>query len=118
MYIKGHIAGRIATSIMVNMGATHNFISEGEAKKLSLKLEKDSGRMKAINSKAFTTAGVAKQVLVKPSSWQGRVDFVVTQMDDFDVVLGMEFLIAYHLILMPAVNSLMIMGGDPCIVPV
>ena len=57
-------------------------------------------------------------MLVKVGSWQGREDFVVTQIDDFDVVLGMEFLIAHHVILMPMTNSLMIMGGDPCVVPV
>ena len=39
-------------------------------------------------------------------------------MDDFDVVLGMEFLVAHHVIPMIVANSLMIMGGDPCIVPV
>ena len=45
------------------------------------------------------------------------MDFVVAQMDDFDVVLGMEFLLAHHVIPMPATNSLMIMGDDPCVVP-
>ena len=54
---------------MVDTGATHNFISKGKAKKLSLKLEKDLGHMKAVNSKAFTTVGVVKQVMVKLGSW-------------------------------------------------
>ena len=65
MYMKGHVVGKAATSVMVDTGATHNFISEGEVSKLSLKLEKDSGCMKVVNSKALTTAGVAKQVTVK-----------------------------------------------------
>ena len=63
---------------MVDMGATHSFISKGEAKKLGLKLEKDLSHMKAINLKAFTIAGVVEQVTVKLGSWQGRVNFVVT----------------------------------------
>ena len=116
MYVKGQIASKVATSMMVDIGATHNFIFEGEAKKLSLKLEKDSGHMKAVNSKAFTTTSVVKQVMVKLGSWQGRKDFVVAQMDDFDMVLGMKFLIAHTIILVPIANSLMIMGGDPCII--
>ena len=114
MYMKGHIAGKVATSIMVDTGATHNFISRGKAKKLSLKLEKDSCDMKVVNSKAFTTTRVEKQVMVKLGSWQGKENFMVTHMDDFDMVLGMEFLVAPHVIPMPATNSLMIMGGDPC----
>ena len=60
MYVKGHISGKMSSSIMVDIGATYNFIFECEAKKLGLKLEKDSSHMKAINSKAFTTAGVVK----------------------------------------------------------
>ena len=51
--MKGHIVGKVATSIMMDTGATHNFISKGEVKKLGLKLEKDSGRMKVVNFKAF-----------------------------------------------------------------
>ena len=43
---------------------------------------------------------------------------MVAWMDDFDVVLGMEFLLAHHVILVLATNSLIIMGGDPCIVSV
>ncbi|KAJ7943087.1 Retrotransposon protein, putative, Ty3-gypsy subclass [Quillaja saponaria] len=98
-------------------GATHNFVSEAEAKKLGLKLEKDSGRMKAVNSKSLPTAGQAKQVSVKLRTWEGRVDFVVAKIDDFDVVLGMEFMLTHKAIPIPAASSLMIMGEQPAMVP-
>ena len=65
MYVKGQVVGKTATSILVVKGATHNFDFEGEVKKFGLKLEKDSDCMKAINSKAFTTIGVVKQVLIR-----------------------------------------------------
>ncbi|KAJ7982631.1 Retrotransposon protein, putative, Ty3-gypsy subclass [Quillaja saponaria] len=84
MFVKGHLGGKPATSVMLDTGATHNFVSEAEAKKLGLKLEKDSGRMKAVNSKSLPTAGQAKQVPVKLGTWEGRVDFVVAKIDDFD----------------------------------
>ena len=67
--MKRHLVGKVATSIMVDTSATHNFIFKGEARKLGLKLEKDLGCMKVINSKAFTTTRVAKQVMVKLGSW-------------------------------------------------
>ena len=118
MYLKGHIVSKMATNIMVDIVSTHNFITKGEAKKLGLKLEKDSSHIKTINSKAFTTVGVAKQVMVELGSWQGREDFMVAQMNDFDVVLEMEFLLAHHVIPVLAASSLMIMGGEPCIVQV
>ena len=77
MYVKGHIASKGAMSIMMDTSTTHNFISEGEARKLGLKLEKDSGHMKVVNSKAFTTMGMVKQVTVKLDSWQGKTNFMI-----------------------------------------
>ena len=118
MYVKGNIAGKVASSIMVNIGATHNFIFEGEAKMLGLKLEKDLGHMKAINSKAFTTTRVVKQVMIKLGLWQGKVDFVVAQMDNFDVILGIKFLLAHDVIVVPTTNCMMIMGRDLCVVSI
>ena len=41
---------------------------------------------------------------------------MVAYMDDFDVVLGIELLLAHHVIPMPAISYLMIMGGDLCVV--
>ncbi|KAJ7957579.1 Transposon Ty3-G Gag-Pol polyprotein [Quillaja saponaria] len=73
MFVKGHLGGKPATSVMLDTGATHNFVSEAEAKKLGLKLEKDSGRMKAVNSKSLPTAGQAKQVSVKLGTWEGQL---------------------------------------------
>ena len=45
MFVEATINGKTAKSVMVDTGATHNFISEAKAKRLGLKLEKDSGRM-------------------------------------------------------------------------
>lgn len=47
---------------MVDTGATHNFISGEEAKRLGLQLAKDTSKMKAVNSEARPIHGVAKDV--------------------------------------------------------
>ena len=74
---------------MVDNGATHNFVSEAEAARLGLKLVgDDTGKMKAVNSKAMATVGAAKQVRVKLGMWEGTTDLIVVPMDDFDVILG------------------------------
>ena len=65
MFVDAILNGKPATSMMIDTGAAHNFTSEVEAKCLALKLEKDVGRMKTVNSKALATTGLAKQVLVK-----------------------------------------------------
>ena len=117
MFVDATIHGKVAKSVMIDTGATHNFVSELEAKRLGLKIEKDVGRMKAVNSKALATAGVAKSVSVKIGTWEGQTDLVVVHMDDFDVVLGMEFLMEKGAIPIPATGSLLIMGDSPSKVP-
>ncbi|KAA0056135.1 Asp_protease_2 domain-containing protein [Cucumis melo var. makuwa] len=77
---------------MVDSSATHNFITEAEARRLRLRWEKDSGRMKAMNSVALPV------------------------MDDFDVVLGMEFLLEHQVISMSSVKCLVITGSFPTVV--
>ena len=52
-------------SVMIDTGATHNFVYEVEAKSFGLKLEKDVGRMKAVNSRALAITELAKQLRVK-----------------------------------------------------
>ena len=44
------------------------------------------------------------------------MDFVIVKMDDFDVVLGMEFLLEHKVIPMPLANCLVIIGSTPTVV--
>ncbi|KAA0055061.1 reverse transcriptase [Cucumis melo var. makuwa] len=81
---------------MVDSGATHNFITEAEARCLRLHWEKDSGRMKVVNYVALPIVGLVKQVVIRLRGWKGPIDFVVVKMDDFDVVLDMEFLLEHQ----------------------
>ncbi|KAA0037095.1 uncharacterized protein E5676_scaffold453G00070 [Cucumis melo var. makuwa] len=101
---------------MIDSGATHNFITEAEARRLRLRWEKDTGRMKTVNSIALPVVGLVKQTTIKLGGWKGRVDFVVVKMDDFDVVLGMEFLLEHQVIPMPSTRCLVITGSFPTIV--
>nr|CAD1817772.1 unnamed protein product [Ananas comosus var. bracteatus] len=81
------------TRAMVDTGATHNFIATGEAKWLGLTLSKDGSRMKAVNSKDQPIAGlVNEEVPVSVGSWSGKDNFMLVLMDDFQVILGIEFL--------------------------
>ncbi|KAA0063135.1 reverse transcriptase [Cucumis melo var. makuwa] len=71
MYVDTWINQKPTKSIMVDFGATHNFITEAEDKCLNLCWEKDAERMKVMNP-------------------------VVVKMDDLDVVFGMEFLLEHQ----------------------
>lgn len=77
---------------MVDTGATHNFITESEAKRLGLKFVCDGGRMKTFNLAAKPIHDIAKNVGVKLGDWNGRLEFTVATMDDFNLKLRMDFL--------------------------
>ncbi|XP_073107197.1 uncharacterized protein [Elaeis guineensis] len=97
--------GRV-TRVMVDIGATHNFIVDYEATHLGLKLERDSSRMKAVNSEARPIVGLAKDVPVRVGTWSGKANFVAVPLDDFQVILGMEFLQAARVVPMPFLDAL------------
>ncbi|KAA0051690.1 uncharacterized protein E6C27_scaffold60G00710 [Cucumis melo var. makuwa] len=116
MYVDTWINQKPTKSTMVDSGATHNFITEAEAKRLNLRWEKDAGRMEAVNSAALSIIGLVKRTMIRLGGWSGLVDFVVVKMDDFDVVLGMEFLLEQQVIPMPLANCLVIIGSTPSVV--
>ncbi|XP_050941245.1 uncharacterized protein LOC127149526 [Cucumis melo] len=101
---------------MVDSGATHNFITEVEARCLRIRWKKDSGRMKVMNFVALPIVGMVKRATIKLGGWKGPVDFVVVKMDDFDVVLGMEFLLEHQVIPMPSAKCLVITGSFSMVV--
>lgn len=74
-------------------------------------LEKDIGKMKAVNSDALPIIGVAKQMMIKFGGWNGLAAFVVVKMDESNVVLRMEFLLEHQVILMPLAKCLVITGS-------
>lgn len=80
----------------VDFKTTHNFIMKREVKWLGLKLGKNAGKMKTVNSHVMASTGLTKQVKVKLAEWEGPIDFVVISMDDFNVILGMEFVMGHN----------------------
>ena len=113
MFVDASINSKPAKGTLVDSGATHNFISEQEARRLELKIEKDTGKMKAVNSEALPIVGVSKRVPLQLAGWTGNVDLVVVRMDDFDVVLGMEFLLEHKVIPMPLAKCLIAPAAIP-----
>ena len=91
MYVEANVDG-MTTKAMVDIGATHNFVLEEEASRLKFQTSKEASWLKAINSVSKPSQEVARGVTIRIKSWEGKVDFMVTPMDNFKVVLGMDFL--------------------------
>ncbi|KAK3036585.1 hypothetical protein RJ639_031202 [Escallonia herrerae] len=109
MYVDIKVNGK-AIRAMVDTGATHNYISSTKVERLGLTLEKGCGRVKAINSAAQPVAGIARSVLIKIGPYEGRTNFSVVIMDDFKLILGLEFLRDTKTTVMPCTNSLAMLG--------
>ncbi|GJS21720.1 hypothetical protein Tco_0450352 [Tanacetum coccineum] len=74
-------------------------------------VDSGSGTIKAVNSLAKPIQGVAKDVRANIREWEGTIDLSVVPMDDFKVVLGLEFLDRVRAFPMPFANSLCILDG-------
>ena len=76
----------------MDTGATHNYVLEDETKRLERHASKEEGWLKAVNSATKPSHGVARGVAMHIGSWEGKVYFTMAPMDDFNMVLGMDFL--------------------------
>ncbi|GAV66072.1 Asp_protease_2 domain-containing protein, partial [Cephalotus follicularis] len=103
---------------LVDTGATNNFISEDMGNRLCLRAYRGGGYIKAVNSKAKPLIVIAKDVGMKIGEWNGSVSLSIIPMDDYDLVLGMEFMDQVKAIPIPYTNSLCILEeGKTCMVP-
>ncbi|XP_074299190.1 uncharacterized protein LOC141630238 [Silene latifolia] len=115
MYVEISVNGK-ATRAMIDTWASHNFVTPDEAKRLEMKLNRGEGSMKAVNSKALPIQGLAREVVIKMGEWTGKLDFTSLLMDDFKIVLGMDFLKQTPTFLAPHNGSLIMVGSKSCLV--
>jgi len=117
MYVEAMVNGK-PTQALVDTGATHNFVTEDEARRLGLRWTKGDGWLKAANARAQPLNGVARGVRLRLGTWEGQVNFSVAPMDDYKIVLGMDFLQQATAIPMPSFNTVCILEkGATCMIP-
>ncbi|GAV63450.1 gag-asp_proteas domain-containing protein, partial [Cephalotus follicularis] len=104
-------------STMVDTGATHSFLAERIVTRLSLRMDKHTNRIKAVNSQAQAVVGMVHGVQIATGDWAEKVDLMVVPLDDFDLILGNDFFIYEKVIMMPHQCGLFIMNErSPCFV--
>lgn len=91
MFVEVKVNAR-NTKALVDSGATHSFIAEEEARKLGIHYTKELGRLKVVNSPSNPILGVSRGIPMKIVEWKGTIDLIVVPMDDYRMVLGMDFL--------------------------
>ncbi|GMH14749.1 hypothetical protein Nepgr_016590 [Nepenthes gracilis] len=84
----------VITKALVDIETSHNFVVTSEAMLLGLKYAKELEWMKAISFFSWTI----REVPIHLGEYMGTVDLTVEPMDDYHMVLGMEFMsIVTHL---------------------
>ncbi len=99
---KGHSSAQDSKTI-------DNFIAEAKAKRFGLKLEKDMRKIKVVNFEAHPISMVAKAVMIAVGSCKGTTNFTVMTIDNFKVILGIDFLASSKAVLMLHLKALSIM---------
>ena len=84
--------------------------------KVGLTIENDPRKKKVVNSEAWPIVGVSKRIPLKLEAWSREMDLAVVRRDDFDVVLGMDFLLEHKVISMPLSKCLVITDHNPKVV--
>ena len=96
---------------MVDSGASHNFMSEDTARRIGLKFVPVKAQMKTVNSPPMGILGIAEKVDTTLGEWTGKVDFTIVRIDDYEAVLGMEFMKQFEAMVVPHLRKLFIYDG-------
>ncbi|KAK4397635.1 hypothetical protein Sango_1239000 [Sesamum angolense] len=110
LYFRVQINGKVVMA-MLDTGATHKFVADQEIQKLGLTLAQHSSRIKAMNSKAKSIQGVVC-VDLKVGSRTDKCNLMVVPLDNFDVILRMDFMLLAHAIVMPSLSGLFIVDAN------
>lgn len=76
---------------LVYTRATHNFISKDKVERFGIQVAKGMGSMKAANLKAKPILGITRDIRLRIGEWKGTIDFLVISMDDFKLLLRLDF---------------------------
>ncbi|MFQ6654204.1 hypothetical protein Gotur_025282 [Gossypium turneri] len=99
MFVDINIAGQ-KWSALIDTGVSDLFISKKTAK-LGLLIKKSNKKIKTVNFEEAPTVGVVYNVELQITEWKGKEDFEVIQLEDYDYVLGLNFLDRIQTFLFP-----------------
>ena len=98
--------------MLVDIGASHNFLHIGLAAEIGLRAQPCEASVKVVNSKEKATTGVTSNVRMWIRQWEGHSNFMVIPVDDLYLILRKDFLRQAQAIVMPLWEKLVILSGD------
>lgn len=109
-YVQMKIGGADILT-MVDSGATHIFMGEDTMRIIGLKFVLVKAQMKTVNSPPDNVLCVAEKVETTLGEWIGKVEFTIVLIDDYEAMLGMEFLEHFDAMIVPHLKKLYIYDG-------
>ena len=109
-YVRMKVGGTDVLT-MVDSGASHNFMGEDTARRIGLRFVPAKAQMKTVNSPPIEILGIAETVDTTLGEWTGKVDFTIVRIDDYEAVLGMEFMKLFDAMVVPHLKKLYIYDG-------
>lgn len=107
------------TSAMVLTGATHNFMTESEAKILELKFAPSNSHLKTVNVDLQNAHSVDNGVGIILDQLEGTKNFTSTTNDIFDIILGRKFFRLCPTLIDPYLQCLLVLEHKgSCMVPI
>ncbi|XP_070057433.1 uncharacterized protein [Nicotiana tomentosiformis] len=109
MYVDLKI-GNKSVMTMVDTRVMNTFVASKIVQEYELQVTKCSTKMEAVNSMAQPGYGVALDVPMILGHWSRKFNMTLVPLDDFNVLLGIDFLKKNKLALIPHLDGLMFMG--------
>ena len=96
---------------------THTYVASRVAANLGLKIEAYDSMVTFLNGRDHWVEGIIRSCPMEMGDWVGCCDLFVIHLQDFEMIMGMNFLTQAEVSIMPYLRILVFMEkGTPCIV--
>ena len=116
MYVVVQANG-IGVKELVDTGATHTCVASEVAASLGLEIEAYDSVVTSLNGRDHWVDEIIRSCSMEMGDWVGCCDLVVMHLQDFEMIMGMNFLMQAEVSVMPYLRTLVFMEkGTPCTV--
>ena len=115
LHKEGFINKLMYVSLLVNVmdvkaiidtWVTHNYLASMKATRLGLNLEEDVTRIKRLNGNDQRMDGIASNINLKVGDWKGYYSMLMVPLEDFNMILSMDFFFQTEVVLFPYLGGL------------
>ena len=114
MYMVVQVNG-IGVKALVDTGATHTCVASSVAASLGLTIEAYDSVVTSLNGKDHWVEGIIRSCPMEMGYWVGCCDLVVMHLQDFEMIMRINFLTQTEVSIMPYLRTLTFMEkGTSC----